>query len=314
MSVECSICENDARQGHADDCPRATASPADAGSPGGGAALPSGCGTARARADLAARFPGHAGNPSAGAETCTCPFLTRGVHARGCPAVPSPEDTVEPDACVPPLGPERHLLARVLGGSVTPPAVRTGEDDGAVPGEIAELLLTTSLRSKNPPNSGAMALEQAAALRPLIDRLSARPLVSGTAAAYERAAALVESVPTMGSDGLLLAKIAARIRALPTELVSGTENRDDEALRKLAAEIREAARLTVSLLDSALTQRLLRRSDELLALLGGDQNDEVITVAAGGCPVTSHGAVGGWHCAVEGPHHEHRNAAGTQSW
>lgn len=31
------------------------------------------------------------------------------------------------------------------------------------------------------------------------------------------------------------------------------------------------------------------------------------------CAVLSHG-VDGWHCAVEGPHTEHRNAAGDVTW
>jgi len=31
------------------------------------------------------------------------------------------------------------------------------------------------------------------------------------------------------------------------------------------------------------------------------------------CPVYSHGT-DGWHCAIQGPHEQHRNAAGTETW
>lgn len=38
-----------------------------------------------------------------------------------------------------------------------------------------------------------------------------------------------------------------------------------------------------------------------------------ISVRTNGCAVRSHGA-DGWHCAVEGPHDEHRNGAGDVTW
>jgi hypothetical protein len=119
--------------------------------------------------------PADAGSPSAGAETCTCPFLTRGVHVRGCPAVPSPEDTVEP-------GP-RVIDASAVGvaeayrlASPTPPAVRTGKDDGAV--RQALLAWEDTEEGADASFGGMVSVAFAAGWRAA---LSARPLVSGTA-------------------------------------------------------------------------------------------------------------------------------------